>query len=164
MFKELESNIEIKRCHEVISKSFETVARELKLTKENAPTHPSFITLDKIKKSVKNGVKYIGIFSEKELLGCIAIEKSDTPGTFYIERFSVLPVYRKKGFGKALLDNAFLRIKELGGEKVSIAVINEHFYIKNYYLKYGFKETGIKTFRHLPFTVCFMEKKIIYEK
>ena len=32
--------------------------------------------------------------------------------------------------------------------------------LKNWYMSYGFRETGTKAFPHLPFTVCFMEKEI----
>lgn len=64
------------------------------------------------------------------------------------------------GFGKKLLDYTFSKIKHLAGKKVSVAIINEHTILKKYYITYGFKETGTKSFSHLPFTVCFMEKKI----
>jgi ribosomal protein S18 acetylase RimI-like enzyme len=160
MFKELITDAELKNCTKIIRKSFKTAAAELGLTRKNAPTHPSFITREKIAESVKNGVKYTGFFKDDKLTGCIAIEKSDKQNIFYIERFCIIPKYRGQGYGKALLNNAFLKIKEMGGDKVSVAVIDEHKYIKQYYKNYGFTETGLKKFPHLPFTVCFMEKEV----
>lgn len=43
---------------------------------------------------------------------------------------------------------------------LSIGIINENKVLKQWYSSFGFNETGFKKFPHLPFTVCFMEKKI----
>ena len=75
-----------------------------------------------------------------------------------MERLAVLPSYRHRGIGRALMDFAFEAVKKHGGKKVSIGIINENRVLKNWYMEYGFVETGTRVFRHLPFEVCFMEK------
>lgn len=77
-----------------------------------------------------------------------------------MERLAVLPEYRHKGIDRKLMKFVFDNVKEDGGERVSIGIINENRKLKNWYLQYGFIETGVKKFEHLSFVVCFMEKNI----
>lgn len=51
-------------------------------------------------------------------------------------------------------------VKDKGGKKISIGIINENVILKKWYSAYGFKETEIKAFNHLPFMVCLMEKSL----
>ena len=59
-----------------------------------------------------------------------------------------------------MMDFAAEKIKGYGGKWISIALIDSNTILKNWYLSQGFKETGIKDFPHLPFRVCFMNKKV----
>lgn len=145
---------DVKKLLGLISESNMTVAQELNLTKENAPGHTAFITADKLLDKIESK-EYYQIGNPPK--GCIAIEKSPEEGIYYIERLSVLPTERHKGLGGNLLEFSLRRIKELGGEKASIGIINENTRLKKWYEGYGFEESGIRKFEHLPFTVCFME-------
>jgi hypothetical protein len=51
-------------------------------------------------------------------------------------------------------------VKELGGHKISIGIIEENTVLKRWYSNNGFIHLGTKTFDHLPFTVGFMEAVI----
>jgi hypothetical protein len=51
-------------------------------------------------------------------------------------------------------------VKQANGVKVSIGIINENTILKKWYADYGFIETAIKEYSHLPFNVCLMEKSI----
>ena len=143
----------------VIRKSNATVAKEFGLTRKNAPTNPAFITYEALDGSMKKGLRMYGLYENDRLLGCIGIEDSKKGGTFYIERLAVLPSHRHRGIGRRLLDYAFEEIRNRNGKTASVAIINENGELKNWYLGYGFRETGTKTFPHLPFTVCFLQKK-----
>jgi diamine N-acetyltransferase len=145
----------------VMRVSFITVADELNLTKENAPTNPAFITTETLKKSVESGLKIFGLFLNNEIVGSVGIEKSKREdGVYFIERLAVLPAQRHKKFGKKLMDYAFEIVKNQGGLKISIGIINENTKLKYWYTAYGFIEKEVKTFVHLPFKVCFMEKVV----
>ena len=146
-------------CAEVIRNSFITVADDFKLTKVNAPTNPAFIESDAIRLMYDKQTEMYAVTESSVTIGFIAIEKADD-GIYYMEKLAVLPSCRHKGYGKAIMDFVFDHVKGSGGKKVSIGIINENEILKNWYINYGFKETGTKVFKHLPFTVCFMEKYI----
>lgn len=161
MIKELKLEKELIDCTQIIKESFKTLADEFNLTIDNAPSHPSNITYDKLKESIDKGLQLFGLHYRNNLIGCIGIEKAKDENIYYIEKLSILPDYRHKGFGVALLDFAFRFICDLNGKKVSIGIINKHSILKNWYIKYGFKEKQIKKYDHLPFEVCFMEKEMV---
>ncbi len=159
MIKEIADIEELTECAKVIRESFITVAHDLNLNQENAPTNPAFIKAESLLEAKNKGIRFFGLFERDRQIGCIAIERAN-PTLYYVERLGVLPQYRHKGLGRQLMDFAFDYVKQLDAERISIGVINENEILKTWYLDYGFKETGIKTFAHLPFTVCFLEKKV----
>lgn len=85
----------------VIRDSFQTVAEELNLTVENCPTHPSFITPDKLNELKSKGVKFYGLFTENEQAGFIAIEKSGRGSFLYREAGGASFVQAQGLWGKA---------------------------------------------------------------
>jgi ribosomal protein S18 acetylase RimI-like enzyme len=146
-------------CAEVIRNSFITVADELNLTKENAPTNPAFIEKDSLYSMHEKKIDMFAIIDEEACIGFVALEKADQ-GVYYMERLAILPEYRHRGYGKKLLDFAVNHVRERGGTGISIGIINENEVLKNWYLDYGFIEIETKEFQHLPFTVCFMQKTV----
>ncbi len=157
VIKHINNNLEI--CLDVIRKSFMTVANDFNLNKQNAPTNPAFIELKHLIQMDRKGVAMFGAFLEGICIGFVGIEKAKK-GTYWLEKLAVLPEYRHKGYGKALIDFVFDYVKDHHGERVSIGIIDEHLVLKNWYLSYGFKEVEKKVFDHLPFAVCFMIKDI----
>lgn len=140
----------------VIRDSFKTVALEFGLNKDNCPTHPSLITLDKLLQ-LKEKAKLFGLFLNDEQVGFVAVEKSDN-GVYYLDKLAVLPKCRHQGYGVQLVEFVVSYVKKQGGQKISLGMINESKVLKNWYKKLGFKEVGTKNFEHLPFAVCFMDK------
>ena len=157
---EITSDEQKKELVDVIGESNATVARDLNLTKENAPTNPAFITYEALEESMNKGLAMYGFYEDKKLVGCVGIEDPQKDDTFYIERLAVLPDYRHKGIGRRLMDYAFEKIKCNNGKTVSIGIIDENTVLKEWYKKYGFEGSGTKKFDHLPFTVCFMQKSV----
>ena len=141
----------------VIQHSFKTVAEEFNLTIENCPTHPSFVTLQQPKELKAKGLRLFGLFEDANQVGFVAIERANET-LYYMEKLAVLPVYRHKGYGTKLVAFVLDYIKNAGGEKLSIGMINEHKVLKDWYRKLGFTEISTARFPHLPFTVCFMER------
>jgi ribosomal protein S18 acetylase RimI-like enzyme len=158
LIREIHDN-EIDASASVIGSSFMTVAKDFHITQENCPTNPAFITSEKMMESKNKGIKFFGLFRSDIQIGCVAIEKAKDD-VFYMERLAVVPEHRHKGYGKELTDFVLKYAGSQGGKKVSIGIINENIELKNWYTKYGFTETSIKKYDHLPFTVCFMEKRI----
>jgi len=157
MIKEIISDNELFDSVNVITQSFRTVADEFNLTKNNCPTHPSFITHDNLLELKNKGLLFFGLFINNTQIGFIAIEKANDD-LFYIEKLSILPQHRHKSYGKKLLAFAVDYIKKLNGKMISIGIINDHIVLKKWYNTIGFNEIMTKEYDHLPFTVCLMEK------
>ena len=144
---------------EVIRTSFRTVADDFGITPENTPTNPAFLEIDRFRDHLSGDVALFGLVAEGVSAGCVAVEAAPTgEGLYFIERLAVLPEFRHRGFGRRLMDRAFDYVRERGGTAVSIAVIDEHRLLKDWYRHYGFVETGRKEFAHLPFDVCFLRR------
>lgn len=160
VIKEIDSETDLQTSLTVIQTAFATVAEEFNLTRENAPTNGAFIDFKRLKMEKDKGIKMYGAFREQQI-GFMAIEKAAAgAGVFYLEKLAVLPEYRHQGYGKLLLDFAFDYVRAQKGERVQIGIIDENMRLKNWYTAYGFIESGLKKFDHLPFTVCFLEKRV----
>lgn len=148
----------------VLNLSHGTIARDFNFTKEDNPTNNAFIDEKTLREQLNNGIELYGLKMNNRLVGCIAIEKSKRePDTYYIEKVSVLPEFRHQGIGVRLMDFATAKIKDAGGQIISIALIDSNTKLKKWYLSQGFIETGFKDFEHLPFRVCFMRKESIVQ-
>jgi ribosomal protein S18 acetylase RimI-like enzyme len=153
---------DLTRVVRVLNESHGTVAEEYGFTKETNPTNSAFIDGDALRKLLQKGIELYSLGEDENLIGCIAIEKSmKEPDTYYIEKVSVLPKYRRCGYGLRLMEFATEKIRKKGGKWISIALIDANKNLKNWYLKQGFMETGTKIFPNLPFTICFMNMNII---
>jgi ribosomal protein S18 acetylase RimI-like enzyme len=154
--REINSAADTATSLNVIRSSFRTVARELKLTRKNSPTHPSFITLQRLLEQKKKA-RFFGLFEDGVQVGFVAIEKADG-NVYYLEKLSVLPDRRHRGHGSKLVEFVAGYVKKAGGDKVSLGMIDSQKVLKDWYRSLGFRETGTKKFEHLPFTVCFMDR------
>ena len=152
-------------CVPVVRAAFQTVADDLGLTEQSAPTNPAFMTLERLREARGRGVRMFaaldGEGASAAPVGFVALERSRRgPGVLYLERLAVLPAHRHRGLGRALMDHAFAQARAAGAERISIGIVDEHAVLKRWYLAYGFVETGTRRFEHLPFTVCYMEKAV----
>ncbi len=161
VFRELKTEAELDRCAQVIREAFSSVAAEFGYTPENASTFPAFITTEKLFEEAAKGVRFFGLFDGPNQPGCVALEKApQEENVFFLERLAVHPAARHRGLGVGLMDFAFSQARDLGGKTVKIAIVDENRVLKNWYIAYGFRETGTKIYPHLPFTVCFLEKEV----
>lgn len=160
-FNKVNSDDDLSAVVKVLNVSHGTVARDFGFTRESNPTNNAYIDESTLKSQLTKGIDLYTLLLNGKIIGCIAIEKSSKePDTFYIEKVSVVPEFRNQGFGVRLMDFATSKIKESGGKKISIALIDSHTKLKNWYIAQGFTETGTKDFDHLPFRVCFMNKQV----
>ncbi|MBO4494967.1 MAG: GNAT family N-acetyltransferase [Clostridiales bacterium] len=155
-------NEEIPECVRVIRASFMTVAEELGFTAENAPRFTAFATTEerlRYQYEVEKRPMY-GFFSDSgELLGYYSLAKqSEQP--WELNNLCVLPDHRHDGIGDLLLKDAFSRVKEYGGEKLFIGIVEENTRLRKWYESKGFQHLGTKKFEFFPFTCGYMEKKL----
>ena len=139
----------------VVSEANKDVAEQFHLTIENAPRHPSFCTTEWILTDIARGQRYFVCRESGIIRGCVAFEQADA-ATAFLNRLAVLPAYRRRGIGSALVRHILDHSAEKGIETVSIGIIAEHDRLRNWYLGLGFREAGTRRFDHLPFGVMFM--------
>lgn len=144
---------------EVIRRSFATVAKDFGFTRENFPEHTSFITDERLAGEIKNGYYPFGYFADGKLSGFASLTDMGD-GIYKMNLVSILPEYRHLGYGKSLLDFCMEKVKELGGKKIIIGLIEENTVLKDWYAANGFIHTGTKRLDHLPFTVGYMEWEV----
>lgn len=156
--RQIRTTAQIKESVKIIRESFTADALKFGVSEEENPSFSAFMTHDRLNTLYKDGIKLFGLYYDQQI-GFMAIEKADE-STYYLEKLCVLPEYRHKGLGIALIDFAFAHVSKLAGKRISIAIIDEHTKLKTWYQKYGFVETHKKKFAHHSFTACFLEKYV----
>ena len=141
---------------EVIRMSFATVAKEFDITEQNFPNHTSFMTAEKLQNHFNWGWQMYGLYDGARLIGYVSLSKI-FGDTFELHNLAVLPEFRRNGYGRRLLDFCKAKVKESGGSKITLGMIEENTVLKDWYTANGFRHTGMKWFKNWPFTVGFME-------
>lgn len=159
MIIRVESKEQLDICLDIVHKSFQTVADEMILTKDNCSSYTAFMPIEKLISQVENNTpmllyQYNGCFA-----GYFSLSINDD--SVELNNLAVLPEYRHLGIGKELVDYAITYSKNiLGANKIKIGIVEENTILKEWYEKIGFVHTGTQKFEHLPFTVGFMEIEI----
>ena len=121
--------------------------------------HTSFITNERLADRIREGYYPYGYFVNGRLVGFVSLTDLGG-GVFELNNLGVLPEHRRRGYGKELLDFCKEKVKELGGCKITIGIIEENTVLRDWYAANGFVHTGTKKFDHMPFTAGFMEWRI----
>jgi len=179
MIKQVEQT-EFPLAAKVIRDSFATVAEDFGFTEQNFPRFMGFVTdVGRLQNHANWGWMMYGYYDGGRLVGYASISKVDDGGgaggatgtgenggaggaagvgeTYELHNLAVLPEYRHMGCGKRILEFCKAKVKELGGKKISIGIIEENTVLKNWYAANGFAHTGTKKFDHMPITVGYME-------
>lgn len=147
----------------LIRDSFRDVAEKFGLTAENCPKFPAFNAKERVESDFEKGLRYYILEENDKVCGCVALEKAGMD-LCYLGRLSVLPEYRNKGFGEALVNHLLEQAGKIGFRRVEIGIISKHRKLRNWYKKFGFVQKGTKKFDHLPFTVAFMYRELSREQ
>jgi GNAT superfamily N-acetyltransferase len=159
----------------IIRDSFRDVAERFGLTPENCPAHPSNCTEEWVTQALAKGVSYYLLTDDGRPVGCVALEcvalecaaperaapecaapERASGELGYLERLSVLPAHRRRGFGRALVEHVRAEAKRRGLRRLQVGIIADHARLREWYERLGFLPTGTKRFAHLPFEVLFM--------
>jgi len=147
---------ELRECLDVIHQSFATVADEFGLTAESCPTNGAFMPLERLESNVAEGSLLFAICEDEKIVAVMQLSP-DGSEDIEIGKLAVLPAYRHKGYGRALIAFAKQKAKALEIPKIVIEIMEDNTRLKNWYEAMGFVHTGTGIFPHLPFTVGFME-------
>lgn len=144
---------------DVIRRSFATVAKDFGWTRENAPGHVSYLSDEQMKERFKGNFHLFGLCVGDRIFGFVALNDLGD-GIYELSRLSVLPEWRHYGYGKKLVDYCKEKVREFGGRKITVDIVDENTVLKNWYAANGFVHTGVKKFGHLPFTTGYMEWEV----
>lgn len=101
------------------------------------PSRPFGRTLEMFAAALENGTSQITVVEEQNRIAGFC--KTDfSAGSGKIDYLIVLPEYRGKGFGKALMDNAMQSFKNKNIKKIEVKVVAGNDAVR-LYEKYGFK-------------------------
>jgi ribosomal protein S18 acetylase RimI-like enzyme len=160
MFETIDTTAHISNIRALLNCSFQTVMDELHFTRQMLPGNPAFLDEKTILRQMGNrNIAFYGLWENSALISCYALEVIDTISA-NLERVCVHPDKRHQGIGLQLLNDSVNRAANFNLRKIQITVINEHLKLKNLYRAFGYRETALKKFEHLPFTVCYMEYDI----
>lgn len=140
---------------DLIRRSYNDVALRFGLTPDNCPKHPSNCTTDWVQHDLSRGVTYYILETRGLPVGCAALELAERD-LAYLERLSVLPPYRRNGFGRSLAEHVIAAARRRGAGQVGIGIIADQIELQQWYRRIGFVYGETRTFEHLPFTVCLM--------
>lgn len=140
---------------QVIRDSFRDVAGAFGLTRDNCPSHTSFLESERLRQDRRNGHLIFGAYADGAPVGCVSI-KEIGDGVWELDHLAVLPAYRHQGAGRLLLDRCVREAKRHDATAMKIGIIEENVRLKNWYAGYGFHHSGTARFPNLPFTVGFM--------
>jgi N-acetylglutamate synthase-like GNAT family acetyltransferase len=146
---------EVNLLNTLIRESFRDVAERFGLTLENCPNHPSFSTEERVNSWLDKGVRFFIAECESEPCGCVAVERADRE-VCYLERLAVLPPYRRRGYGEALVRHVMGVAEDMGASRLEIGIISDQDELWQWYAGVGFAEKGRARFEQLPFEVTFM--------
>ncbi len=150
---------ELELCVQTVRAAFSTVAKTFGLTEVNCPTNAAFMNNERLLYDHDNGNLMYALKENGCIAGFMQLENNGD-GRFELKNIAVVPDCRHKGFGKMLLDFAKQKVKQLGGNKISIGIIEENTVLRQWYEQNGFVHLGTKIYDHLPFTVGFMETAV----
>ena len=163
MIKEISKN-EFAECVNVIKKSFQTVADEFGFTIENAPRFTAFATTEErlfyqLEIEHRLLVAYYDDDGDGRILGYYSLmflENSECE----LSNLCVLPEFRHKKIGEALLEDAMSRVRNKECKKMKLGIVEENKRIRAWYEKHGFTHTHTVKYDYFPFTCGYMERDL----
>jgi N-acetylglutamate synthase-like GNAT family acetyltransferase len=136
---------------DLIRRSFQDVAERFALTPANCPRHPSNCTADWAKAATEKGIRFYVLEVDGKPYGCVALDHFE-PDACKLKRLAVLPEFRGRGYGRALVDHAMEQARTLGVSRVQLGLIAANKRLVEWYARIGFVvERPAVTFEGLPF-------------
>ena len=148
---------EIPACARVIRNSHQTVADTFGFTVENAPRYVAFAT-DENRLLWHMDSEHRLMFVDEEdgvIRGYYSLLlKKDNECE--LSNLSVLPEYRHRGIGAALLKHAVRIAREHHCKVMRLSIVEENTVLRNWYEQNGAVHTGTEKFDFFPFTCGYM--------
>ena len=162
MIKEIDKS-EIPECVNVIRKSFQTVADEFGFTIENAPRFTAFATTEEwLFYQLEYEHRLMAAFYDDgngKIQGYYSLQFLEN-NECELNNLCVLPEFRHKKIGEALLDDAVARAKSNNCTKMKIGIVEKNKVLRRWYEAHGFNHTHTEKYDFFPFTCGYMEREL----
>ena len=161
MIKEIDKS-EIAECVNVIRKSFQTVADEFGFTIENAPRFTAFATTEErlfYQLEYEHRLMVAYYDDEGKILGYYSLQYLEN-SECELNNLCVLPEFRHKMIGEALLEDAVARARSAGCKKMKIGIVEENKVLRRWYEAHEFIHTHAEKYDFFPFTCGYMEREL----
>ena len=145
-------------CVQVIRNSFQTVAAEFGFTEENAPRFTAFATTEERLIWHLEGEHRLMYLDEEDgiIRGYYSL-RLDDQGTCELGNLSVLPEYRHRGIGSALLKHAMETARARNCTVMKLSIVEENTVLRAWYERNGAVHIGTEKFDFFPFTCGYMK-------
>jgi ribosomal protein S18 acetylase RimI-like enzyme len=144
---------------QLLRESFISVANEMGFTEENCPNHVAFITQERVIDQLgKDDAYCFGIQENGIWIGFVAVAPYGE--SYEITRLAVAPEHRHKGYGRALMDTACDKARELGLDSIGLGMLNDNSILKKWYEEQGFIASEPFIPAGASYTACGMSKRL----
>ncbi len=152
---------DIEECVELIRASFLTVAEEFGFTPENAARFTAFATTkERLLWHLQGEHRPMyGYVEDGRIAGYYSLLLQEN-NECELNNLCVLPAYRHKGIGEALLNHAFEMAKSMDCNKMNIGIVEENRVLRKWYEDFTFVHVGTRRFDFFPFTCGYMERTL----
>ena len=143
----------------LLKDSFIEIANKMGFTEENNPNYVAFITQERLMEQLgKNNAYCFGIKENGIWVGFVAV--APYGDAYEITRLAVAPEHRHKGYGRALMDAACGKARDLGLTSIWLGTLYENKVLVKWYEAQGFVagEPFIPT--GASYAVCGMSKEV----
>ena len=149
---------EIPECVRVIRRSHQTVANEFGFTPENAPRYVAFATDDNRLFWHMDHENRLMFLDEQDGIICgyysLLLKQN---GECELGNLSVLPEYRHRGIGTALLKHSMDTARKENCSTMHLSIVEENTVLRKWYEQNGAVHTGTEKFSFFPFTCGYMK-------
>jgi GNAT superfamily N-acetyltransferase len=129
--------------------------------------YAAFETADLVRERMQRGTVAVGYAGDR-MVGTVGLEVNpewlkDLDGAVecgWIERLAVLPEFRGRAYGEALMAWAEARLREQGVARIRLAIVKQFDRLEAFYERLGYRPIFTTTFELYPYEVLFMEKAV----
>ena len=144
---------------QLLRNSFIGIANEMGIIEDENPNYVAFIARERLIEQLYNENAYFfGIQKNSMWIGFVAV--APYGDTYEITRLAVAPEHRHKGYGRALMDAACGKARDLGLTSIGLGTLYENKVLVKWYEAQGFVagEPFIPT--GASYAVCGMSKEL----
>jgi GNAT superfamily N-acetyltransferase len=147
---------ELGRCTEVIRQSFQTVADDNGITRENLAHFSAFIPDDDLAAWRERGQRQYVAVTSGEIAGFLAFQPREA-GEWHLQRLAVLPSHRHLGIARRFLAFAADQVREWGATRLTLGLFDFNDRLQRYYAGLGWHSVQTFDVPGIPYTVTVME-------